>query len=101
MIYCIGSRCRPKIVRSILSDVIEILYTCLVNIVILKKRGKVVIMSWISFVKYHMPHKVTDRNDPITDAYTGHMRNRTRCEKIKGEVSVAIEVVIRFDRHQL
>ena len=29
------------------------------------------------------------------------MRNRTRCEKIKGEVSVAIEVVIRFDRHQL
>ena len=30
-----------------------------------------------------------------------YMRNRTRCEKIKGEVSVAIEVVIRFDRHQL
>jgi hypothetical protein len=29
------------------------------------------------------------------------MRNCTRCEKIKGEVSVAIEVVIRFDRHQL
>ena len=33
--------------------------------------------------------------------YLSIMRNRTRCEKIKGEVSVAIEVVIRFDRHQL